>query len=267
MIIHAIFSSNCIERVGMGLDITFHLCRKILSGETIPELDERAPEYKKMLLDLYKLDPALKDMPANHLLLGCREVIQHMNAFQHIIRHFVIQREDMTEDLIRETHKILCDGIPIIQDDIPEVPSQDYAGKYRSVPVGAGGTMFVVPRFVPQKMQEMCQEMKRELETAESKGSIDPISLASKYSLQFVAIHPFQDGNGRLCRMILNIILFRYTGVIVSIGEREEDRAEYMGIKIRSKEMDDHGEYATFVLGKCTRTLHKIKQKLHGEKK
>lgn len=61
-------------------------------------------------------------------------------------------------------------------------------------------------------MAQMCEDLKSDLATAENEGFIDPFSVATKYSLQFVMIHPFQDGNGRMCRIILNAILCRFAG-------------------------------------------------------
>ena len=33
----------------------------------------------------------------------------------------------------------------------------------------------------------------------------------------FVNIHPFEDGNGRMCRMLLNVVLLKFIGVCVAI--------------------------------------------------
>ncbi|KAJ4268891.1 hypothetical protein NW762_002962 [Fusarium torreyae] len=267
-IIHAIFGSNSIERAGLSLDATLYLCRKIFQGEDVPEVDDETdPEYESKLQELFNHDKTLKSQPQQYVVRGLREVVQHMRAFQHIIYHFVTLKEDMSEDLIKDTHKILCKGVSIIDPEYPEVPYEKYAGKYRKVAVGAGSTMFVTPQFVPGKMTEMCANLKREIAEGEAQGSLDPFSLASEYSLRFVEIHPFQDGNGRMCRMILNAILFRYVGTVVPIGEREEDRVEYINIKKRaSRDMEGHGEYATFVLKKGARAIQKLKQKLQGKK-
>ncbi|KAF4967906.1 hypothetical protein FZEAL_10465 [Fusarium zealandicum] len=266
-IVHAIFGSNMIEGAGLGLDVTLHLCLKILEGEPVDDIEDRDPEYESKLLDLFNHDKTLRALPRQHVLRGRREIVQHMRAFQYFIDRFVVKKEDMTEELIKDTHAILCKGVSIIDPELPEVPSDKYAGRYRNVAVGAGNTMFVVPKYVPEKMNEMCTNLKREIQEGEARGSLDPFSLAAKYSLRFVEIHPFQDGNGRMCRMILNAILFRYAGIVVPIGEREEDRVEYMNIKKRaSRDMEGHGEYATFVLKKGARAIQKMKQKLHGKR-
>jgi Fic family protein len=240
-LIHAIYGSNMIERAGLDWQPTLNQCCQVLLG----------------------LDP-LADSDSEDIR-GQREVVQHMRAYQHILRRFVVFREDMSEDLIKETHAILCKGVSIIDPEYPEVPYEEYAGKYRTVPVGAGCTMFVMPKFVPAKMTEMCANLKRDLD--EGGQGLDPFSLAAKYSLRFVEIHPFQDGNGRMCRMILNAILFRYLGIVVTIGEMEEDRVEYIDIKKRaSRDMEGHGEYATFVLKKGVRAIQRLKQKLQGKR-
>ncbi|OAA60639.1 Filamentation induced protein by cAMP/death on curing [Cordyceps fumosorosea ARSEF 2679] len=267
LMLHAIFGSNRIESAGLNLDITVHLCRKILRGEDVGEITERTPEYLQKLAELYCMDPLLKEKSVKLVLRGRQEIIQHVKAFQHMIHHFAVNKEDMTEELIKETHAILCKGVPVIHREGPETPSKDYAGKYRKVIVGAGNSNFVVPQRVPAQMAKLCADLKQDIFKAEADKYVDPFSLASKYSLEFVQIHPFLDGNGRMCRMILNVILFRFTGIFVAIGERESDREEYMGIKRRSSAtMEGHGEYATFVLDKGMRSFRKLKQKLHGKR-
>ncbi|KAM3451110.1 hypothetical protein MY5147_009151 [Beauveria neobassiana] len=262
MMMHAIFGSNTIEHAGLNLDITMHLCRKILRGEDQGEITEQ-----EELAELYRMDPPLKEQSLQHVLRGYQETVQHVKAFQHLIRHFAVEKKDMTEELIKETHAILCKGVAVIHRHGPETPSKNYAGIYRTVVVGAGNSNFVVPQHVPSQMAKLCANLKQEIVKAEVAKSIDPFSLASKYSLEFVQIHPFLDGNGRMCRLILNVILFRFTGIFVAIGESESDREEYMSIKRRSSEtMEGHGEYATFVLNKGMRSFRKIKQKLHGKR-
>ncbi|KAH7171802.1 fido domain-containing protein [Fusarium sp. MPI-SDFR-AT-0072] len=121
--------------------------------------------------------------------------LRHVRTFEYIMDRFWVHGEDLTEDLIKKTHGILCKGVSIIDPgaEYPDVPYAKYAGHYRGVPVGAGNTMFVMPQYVPPKMAEMCANLKND---NGGKEFLDPFSLAAKYSLRFVEIHPFQDGNG-----------------------------------------------------------------------
>ncbi|CVK88271.1 uncharacterized protein FMAN_05007 [Fusarium mangiferae] len=266
-IFHAIYGSNRIEQAGLGWEATRYLCHKTLNEpDSILEVNEDDSDFDEKIHDLYAADPTLRGKSRSHVVRGRREVIQHVRAFEHMMDRFWVHNEDLTEDLIKKTHEILCKGVSIIDPgaEHPEVPYEKYAGRYRDVPVGAGNTMFVMPQYVPAKMAEMCANLKNDIE---GKEILDPFSLAAKYSLRFVEIHPFQDGNGRMCRIILNAILFRYVGIFIPIGEAQDEVDEYINIKKRaSRDMEGHGEYATFVLKKSVRGLQKLKQRVNGKK-
>ncbi|KAJ4153905.1 hypothetical protein LMH87_010371 [Akanthomyces muscarius] len=259
MMIHAIFGSNRIEGAGLGFPATEVLCQRVLRGMDDGDAGQR-------LDDICAVDPSLRAQPAGSTTIRRREVVQHTRAYLHIIQIFVMERNTMTEALIRSTHEILCRDIPIIDRERHETPSKAYAGRYRTVVVAAGNTSFVVPASVPLKMAQLCHSLQVDLARASAGDAVDPFALAAKYSLELVQIHPFLDGNGRMCRILLNVILFRFVGIFVAIGEDDADIDEYMGIKKRSSEtMEGHGEYATFVLGKSMKSLRKLKQKLHGK--
>lgn len=254
----AIFGSNQIERAGLKFDLTMHICAIILAGEDA-DLAE---------LDIYTKQPDLEGQSAQHIRRSYHEVAQHARAFLHLLHAFVVNQRDLSEDLIKETHRILVTGVPLIEKGFEDVQPEEYGGIYRDVIVGAGTTNFAVPKFVPLQMAKMCDDLKTQLDKAEMEKTIDPFSVASKYSLEFVQIHPFRDGNGRMCRMVLNAILCRYLGIIVPIGEVERDREAYMSIKRRaSQNMEGHGEYAAFVLQKGKTRVRVMKKKLMGKQK
>ncbi|KAK3363801.1 fido domain-containing protein [Lasiosphaeria hispida] len=179
-------------------------------------------------------------------------LLDHEKTYRHLTYAFVAWKQDLGEDLIEETHEILTKGIPIIDQGFPNIASEEYGGVYRTVVVGAGDSNFSVPKSIPEQMK---------------KNTIDPFSIATKYSMEFVQIHSFRDGNGRMCPMILNTILCRYLGIIVPIGEQGEERSDYMGIKVRaSQNMDGLGEFATFVLQRGVTRMREMK-KLTGKAK
>ncbi|RSM13193.1 hypothetical protein CEP52_002041 [Fusarium oligoseptatum] len=233
LLVHSIYGSNRIEHAGLGQEATFYLCRRMLNKDPVPAFDGRADDGD-YIEGLLAVDESLRNLREKELLRQGREVVQHLQAFEYLNHRFVVDGEDLTEDLIK-------------RDPRDSLQWEKYAGLYRNVAVGAGSTMFIMPKYVPQRMEELCSNLKEEIRTIETQGYVDPFSLAAKYSLQFVDIHPFQDGNGRMCRLILNVILRRYLGIVVAIGETDEDIKEYIGIKKRaSMEMEGHGEYATY---------------------
>ena len=117
-------------------------------------------------------------------------------------------------------------------------------------------------------MKELIQEFNEDIAKAEKTHSLDPFTLAAKYCNDFVMIHPFLDGNGRMCRLILNAILLKYAGVVVCLGENDESREEYLAIQRRAGEhMEGSGELASLVLKKAMGRYRILKQKLTGKKK
>lgn len=72
-----VFGSNYIEQVGRGMDVTFSLCRKVFSGQSVPEtIDGTDPEYAELKNDLLRtgVSPSIN----MELILRTRcEVVQY----------------------------------------------------------------------------------------------------------------------------------------------------------------------------------------------
>jgi len=115
-------------------------------------------------------------------------------------------------------------------------------------------------------MQELVEKFNADIAAAEDKQILDPFYVAAKYSNMFVLIHPFLDGNGRTCRLLLNAILLKYAGTVIAFGGNDEAREEYFDIVKRAAQdvTDDQSEFAAFVLEKAALRLKGLKRKLMG---
>ena len=69
--------------------------------------------------------------------------------------------------------------------------------------------IFMAPpaRFVPQLMNQLFNWMK------EAPGNVHPLILSSVFHYEFVFIHPFSDGNGRMARLWHTAILSKWKTV------------------------------------------------------
>ncbi|KAI1330650.1 fido domain-containing protein [Xylariaceae sp. FL0255] len=85
-------------------------------------------------------------------------------------------------------------------------------------------------------MSAFIRDFNKDINAAIREGSIDPYVFAAKYCYKFVNIHPFPDGNGRTCRLILNALLLKYAGVMISLGEEDSSRDEYLTEAARASE-------------------------------
>ena len=103
------------------------------------------------------------------------------------------------------------------------------SGKFRSGEEGVfrgEQCIFMAPpvQFVPHLMDELFAWMK------EAKEDVHPLILSSVFHYEFVFIHPFADGNGRMARLWHTVMLYRWRNVFEYIpleSQIERFQAEY----------------------------------------
>jgi Fic family protein len=256
-----VYCSNKIEKAGSNSEITLKLCLAIFCGKEIrEEIEEQDQEYLSLKESLIS-----QNLPADisAVLRSRREVIQHAKAAAFMIDQLCIRGQDLSEQIILEAHRILTYKV-----DAETTPWMEYSGVYRSHEVSAGLHAFPHPSLVPYKMKSMFHELKCDLKEATTNGTIDPIALASKYTHIFVNIHPFIDGNGRMCRLILNSMLLKFGAFLACIGVDEDDRSIYMEIAMNGGALEYlyedaeeeekpklYKELASYVLGHVKKSM------------
>ncbi len=139
-------------------------------------------------------------------LIDNLEVIGHKEALD-FVRLLAESGATVGEREIREIHSLVMKG------------QTTDSGAYRTLDVQAAGTEFVYPSHLhlPELMSEFAAWLR------ESK-SMHPVLRASEAHLRFVTIHPFRDGNGRVGRLILNLLLLQdgYPVAVLSVSRRAE---------------------------------------------
>ena len=121
----------------------------------------------------------------------------------------------ITPNFILQLHKVLLSHT-----------STSYCGKYKNVQNyisatnenGKSYTLFtpLSPFETPIAMQELCDEYNRAL----GEGIVDPLILIPLFIHDFLCIHPFIDGNGRMSRLLTTLLLCRsgyYVGKYISL--------------------------------------------------
>jgi hypothetical protein len=115
-LVRTIYGSNRIERAGLGWNATQCFCRQSFQREALlawvyEEHDESTKD--RILESILEVESGCDGKSRNVLLRARNEVIQHAKAYRHILNHFVEKEEDLSEDLIKETHTILTRGVPL----------------------------------------------------------------------------------------------------------------------------------------------------------
>jgi len=122
----------------------------------------------------------------------------------------------ITEADVRQIHFLVLKGI-----------SDADAGRYRTAQVEIGGSQFnpTAPESIPAEMEEFGIW----LQEASVPGTLfltdEALLAACAAHTWFVTIHPFIDGNGRVARLLMNLILMRF-GFPIAVITRE-DRLRY----------------------------------------
>ncbi|MBQ2664529.1 MAG: Fic family protein [Clostridia bacterium] len=72
---------------------------------------------------------------------------------------------------------------------------------------GKAYTLFtpLAPYETPPAMQELCDEYNRSI----GEGKVDPLLVIPVFIHDFLCIHPFIDGNGRMSRLLTTLLLYR----------------------------------------------------------
>ena len=100
-------------------------------------------------------------------------------------------------NLIFKNINVLLEPKTILVKDM-EIPEG-----YKTIPNYIHGRQVITtpPEKVSEEMKELLDWFK------ENKNQIHPLQLAARFHGKFEGIHPFEDGNGRVGRFLLNIIL------------------------------------------------------------
>ena len=117
------------------------------------------------------------------------DIIETVNHFRCI--DLVIDRaeEKLTESLVKELHRILKSGTSDSRKEWFAV------GEYKRIPNEVGGSETTAPERVHKEMKALLSEY-----NAKKKKTFEDIVDLHQ---RFEAIHPFQDGNGRVGRLVM----------------------------------------------------------------
>ncbi|MBA4186046.1 MAG: Fic family protein, partial [Acidobacteria bacterium] len=172
------------------------------------------------------------------------EITGHNEAINWILE-IVKDETPLTEKFIRELHTLLLKESSYKEAQTPDgkpTRRKIEVGKYKTQPnhvntVTGEIFYFATPEETPAKMQELIEWFRKEKE----KPDVNPIVLAALFHYRFIRIHPFDDGNGRVARILMNFILmqFGYPPVII----KTEDKENYYAVL----QLADAGEREPFI--------------------
>ena len=173
-------------------------------------------------------------------IAGYRDVLE--------LIHENYENIDVTPNIILQLHKNLykysaSSNAGKFKSSDNFIEEEDEYGKkrIRFKPVSAFET--------PMSIQELCDSYNKEIQ----KGEIDPLFLIHIFILDFLSIHPFIDGNGRMSRLLTLLLLYKngyIVGKYISIEKLVENSKESYYDSLKKSSINWHenkNDYSYFV--------------------
>lgn len=149
------------------------------------------------------------------ITIGGKKLRDHLEAIDHYgairyVRDLARRDQRLTESDVRNLHAL------VMQRSAPEIAG-GYANANRYVNTDKGRHSFPCPAEVPSLMGDFSTWLRDAPATPQT---------AFKAHRRLVDIHPFNDGNGRTARLLMNLVLIRGGYPPVAVGP--EDRLTYL---------------------------------------
>lgn len=180
-----------------------------------------------------------------------KEIAGYRDALRVVHENF--EYIPLTPNYILQLHKIMFDHT-----------DSSFGGSFKNVQnyisavdsTGKTYTLFtpLAPYETPPAVQEICDEFNRII----GEGKVDPLLVIPVFIHDFLCIHPFIDGNGRMSRLLTTLLLYRsgyeigkYISLEAKIAKNKE--AYYDALELSQngwhEEADDPTAFIKYLLG------------------
>lgn len=163
-----------------------------------------------------------------------KEVENSKKAWEFLAEDF-----KFTETSIKKLYAILTKDLIMVEHNIL------YPKGYKKYENVVGGNKTTPPEKVKEEMIKLLTWYKT------NKKVLHPIKLAFEFHMKYLIIHPFQDGNGRTARMIMNKILEdnNYLPIIIY-----KSKSNKMNLAMNKYRNNHKIKYFTFMLSNMKKT-------------
>lgn len=214
------------------------LMRPILSKEA--ESSSQLEGTQASIEDVFKIDVLQQTEEQRHEAI---EILNYEKAMTSGIEN--IKRYDLNLFVVRDLHKILMGGVRGQKKSPGEFRKKD-------VWIGQMGTSKGKARYVPPDplhVTSLMQELERFMVNP---GTTNPLVAAALIHHRFEAIHPFEDGNGRVGRLLITLFLVKRglleMPILYPSGYFERHKRLYMAALSKVDKKQDWRSWLLFFL-------------------
>ena len=151
-------------------------------------------------------------------------------ALKMMTEETLLKDVPLTQNFIRTLHHTLLREDYTVYRNLPGGMTTSYvvhAGQYKTRPnsvITRYGDRFdyASPEETPALMADLVDWYNQ----AEQEGKLSPVELAVLFHYRYIRIHPFEDGNGRIARLMVNYILARHDYPMIVV--RSRNKSQYL---------------------------------------
>ncbi len=203
------------------------------------ELSSRIEGTQSELRDIYLFE--MHEPATEPNVTDVREVTNYVRALEHGLRR--LNELPVCVRMIRELHQILLEGVR---------GESDKPGEFRNTQnwIGSKGSPIEQAGYIPPPPKQMiaCLDVLEKFLNAPL-GDIPLLVWLAMIHYQFEAIHPFRDGNGRIGRLLIILLMCAKKvldkPLLYLSAYFERNRQQYYDRLLR---VSTHGEWAEWVL-------------------
>ncbi|MCW1930250.1 MAG: Fic family protein [Candidatus Kerfeldbacteria bacterium] len=191
------------------------------------------------------------------------EAKNHAEAIDHL-QDIIAQKRPITEHLIKSLHGVLMKGMDftVAKDARGQLIHKPlHVGEYKKQPNHVLTLSGKIHKYVnPLHVRDEMEELVKRLSTSKQ---LHPVERAAIFHYRFVSIHPFDDGNGRMSRLLMNLMLMRdgYYPCIIQHAHRRR----YIETLEETDSTKDDSLFVKFVGQELLSTEQKVLEILQGK--
>ena len=217
------FDLTAVSKLCHDLDVSYHIVNTEIAKILFEERNEKPTCSLCAKMRKGALNQAIKELGCNKVAYAHHmdDVIETANHFRCIDLIIDNAKVTLTEKFIKNIHLILKNGTSDLRKDWFAV------GNYKRVPNEVGGMATASPEEVSTKMKVLLGEYARKNEIT-FEDILD-------FHVKFERIHPFQDGNGRVGRLLMFKECLKHN-IVPFIIEDDLKMFYYRGLKEWNRE-------------------------------
>jgi Fic family protein len=192
--------------------------------------------------------------------------IRGHNEIVYYLLDIVREKREISEADIRNLHKIM-----LVEDSYVAAETEDGLATRKLIKVGEYKTetnytitetgeknYFASPQQVPARMYALINWYRK----ARLDSEVHPIVAAALFHYEFVAIHPFADGNGRMARWLMNLVLLQNYYPITVL---KQEKRKFYYVTLQKANQGDFTDFVEFVAEAVLNSLQIYQKAINGE--